>query len=215
MHRSTVPAAWQGASSLTALPRTMYACSNVDGDRISTVKQLDQIAQRPPLRAGRSDNGATIAAPRTARGIETCERLVKAGLTEFAFHGYVAARVESITDRAGVGYGTFYRYFKNKAALIAQVADEVYADTSRRPRARHRAGDRYASASSMTTWARSVPTRFTATHCACSTRPLAPTRRLPARSRDCRSATSSATLRSSPPRPGTTRSPTRIRSPYS
>jgi AcrR family transcriptional regulator len=95
---------------------------------MSTVKQSDRIAQRPPLRAGRSDNGATIAGPRTARGIETRERLVKAGLAEFALHGYVAARVESITERAGVGYGTFYRYFKNKAALIAQVADEVYSD---------------------------------------------------------------------------------------
>lgn len=68
------------------------------------------------------------AAPRTARGIETCERIVKAGLAEFALHGYVAARVESITERAGVGYGTFYRYFASKAALIAQVADEVYSD---------------------------------------------------------------------------------------
>jgi AcrR family transcriptional regulator len=68
------------------------------------------------------------AVPRTTRGLETRDRLVEAGLVEFANRGYVAARVESITARAGVGYGTFYRYFSNKADLIAYVADEVYSD---------------------------------------------------------------------------------------
>lgn len=53
---------------------------------------------------------------------------MEAGLVEFARHGYVAARVESITAHAGVGYGTFYRYFSSKADLIAHVADDVYSD---------------------------------------------------------------------------------------
>jgi AcrR family transcriptional regulator len=66
--------------------------------------------------------------PTTSRGRETKDRLVAAGLAEVAQHGYVAARVEAITERAGVGYGTFYRYFSNKADLIAHVADEVYSD---------------------------------------------------------------------------------------
>lgn len=99
---------------------------------MSTVEQSERISQSPPRRPQERDNGASrsavLSAPRTARGIETCKRLVEAGLAEFALHGYVAARVESITERAGVGYGTFYRYFKSKAALIGQVADEVYAD---------------------------------------------------------------------------------------
>ena len=68
------------------------------------------------------------AVPRTARGIETRERIVEAALTEFAKHGYVAARVESITELASVAYGTFYRYFSNKADLVAHVAEDVYSD---------------------------------------------------------------------------------------
>ncbi len=99
---------------------------------MSTVEQSDRTTHSPARGSRRGESGASraavTAAPRTARGIETCERLVKAGLAEFALHGYVAARVEAITERAGVGYGTFYRYFSSKAALIAQVADEVYAD---------------------------------------------------------------------------------------
>ncbi len=96
------------------------------------MRHSDETAPSParsPRRAHRDATPKVVpAAPRTARGIETCERLVKAGLAEFALHGFVAARVESITERAGVGYGTFYRYFASKAALVAQVADEVYSD---------------------------------------------------------------------------------------
>lgn len=40
----------------------------------------------------------------------------------------MAARVEAITSRAGVGYGTFYNYFSSKGDLISAVADDVYGE---------------------------------------------------------------------------------------
>lgn len=47
-------------------------------------------------------------------------------MEEFGSVGYVAARVEAITARAGFGYGTFYNYFASKVDLIRTVADDVY-----------------------------------------------------------------------------------------
>ena len=89
----------------------------------------DRGPQRLPKPAERRHRRARRpAVPKTARGLDTRERIIEAGLTEFARHGYVAARVEAITARAGVGYGTFYRYFTNKADLIAHIADNVYTD---------------------------------------------------------------------------------------
>ena len=96
---------------------------------MSTVDKFDQVPQnspRSPLRRHPDVSGAAV--PRTARGIETRERIVETALIEFAKHGYVAARVESITESAGLAYGTFYRYFSNKADLIAHVAEDVYSD---------------------------------------------------------------------------------------
>ena len=40
--------------------------------------------------------------------------------------GYQAARVEEITTLAGVGYGTFYKYFRNKQDVLEAVMEEVY-----------------------------------------------------------------------------------------
>lgn len=66
--------------------------------------------------------------PNTRHGWATRERIVEAALQEFLEHGYVRARVESITARAGVGYGTFYRYFTSKVDLIRDLAEEVYGE---------------------------------------------------------------------------------------
>ncbi len=49
-------------------------------------------------------------------------------MEEFGAVGYVAARVEAITGRAGLGYGTFYNYFSSKVDLIRAVADQVYGE---------------------------------------------------------------------------------------
>ncbi len=66
--------------------------------------------------------------PSTPRGLATRRRLIEAALQEFAERGYVGARVEAITRLAGLSYGTFYRYFTNKADLIRALADQVYGE---------------------------------------------------------------------------------------
>lgn len=66
--------------------------------------------------------------PVTAQGESTRRRLLDAALQDFLARGYVGARVEEITRRAGVAYGTFYRYFDSKSDAIRALADEVYRD---------------------------------------------------------------------------------------
>jgi AcrR family transcriptional regulator len=66
--------------------------------------------------------------PVTRQGKTTRDALVRAALAEFAEHGYVGARVEQITARADVGYGTFYKYFASKRDLVRAVMKDVYDD---------------------------------------------------------------------------------------
>jgi AcrR family transcriptional regulator len=66
--------------------------------------------------------------PVTPRGRETRAAIVRAAFDEFAEHGYVGARVGQITSRAGVGYGTFYKYFASKRDLVRLVMRDVYDD---------------------------------------------------------------------------------------
>jgi AcrR family transcriptional regulator len=79
------------------------------------------MAETAELESGR-------AKPLTPRGEGTRDALIKAALMEFAGHGYAGARVEQITSRAGVGYGTFYKYFASKSDLVRTVMKEVYDD---------------------------------------------------------------------------------------
>ncbi|MBI2764822.1 MAG: TetR/AcrR family transcriptional regulator [Chloroflexi bacterium] len=66
--------------------------------------------------------------PLTARGEATRDALIAATLAEIAELGYAGARVEQITARAGVGYGTFYKYFASKSDLVRTVMKEIYED---------------------------------------------------------------------------------------
>src|SRR5260221_74488 len=58
------------------------------------------------------------------------EDIVEAALEQFHSHGYNAAGVKDITDRAGVPKGSFYNHFDSKEAL-AVVALERYAERRR------------------------------------------------------------------------------------
>lgn len=66
-----------------------------------------------------------------ARGQRTMRRLIDAGITVFARHGYHAARVDDIVKAAKTSHGTFYLYFSSKedllAAVVADVAEELAA----------------------------------------------------------------------------------------
>jgi AcrR family transcriptional regulator len=68
------------------------------------------------------------AQPVTPQGKDTRAVVIRAALAEFAQHGYVGARVEHITAQAGVGYGTFYKYFASKRDLVRAVLKDVYDD---------------------------------------------------------------------------------------
>src|SRR5260370_32402330 len=58
------------------------------------------------------------------------EDIVEAALEQFHSHGYNAAGVKDITDRAGVPKGSVYNHFDSKEAL-AVVALERYAERRR------------------------------------------------------------------------------------
>lgn len=64
-------------------------------------------------------------APRTAKGVETRRRLLEAAEAVFAELGYADASVTRITDRAGVGQGTFYLYFESKLSLFEELVEDL------------------------------------------------------------------------------------------
>lgn len=65
--------------------------------------------------------------PRTARGTRTRARLLAAAEEVFASAGYHDASIVKITERAGIGLGTFYLYFAGKQEIFDQVVDDLNA----------------------------------------------------------------------------------------
>lgn len=59
--------------------------------------------------------------PATARGEATRQRLLEAAELEFGEKGFTKASVSSITQRAGVGQGTFYLYFPSKEDTLREL----------------------------------------------------------------------------------------------
>lgn len=64
-------------------------------------------------------------------------RITRARLLEAACHimsdgGVDAAKIKDITDRADVGFGTFYNYFESKDQLASQVLDCLIYNFGRR-----------------------------------------------------------------------------------
>lgn len=82
--------------------------------------------QRIGLDAGR-------AIPVTAQGRVTRDAIIRAALIEIEECGYLDARVENITRCAGVGYGTFYKYFAGKRDLVRAALSEAFEDIFRSP----------------------------------------------------------------------------------
>jgi AcrR family transcriptional regulator len=60
---------------------------------------------------------------RKAASEETRRKLIEAAAEEFATHGVRGARIQAITDRAGVAIGSFYTHFKDKDALFDAIAE--------------------------------------------------------------------------------------------
>ncbi len=59
--------------------------------------------------------------PKTDRGRATRDKLLDAALIEFGERGYHEGSISAITQRAGVGLGTFYVHFKSKEAVFRDL----------------------------------------------------------------------------------------------
>lgn len=73
--------------------------------------------------------------PLGAKAARTRARLLRAARDVFADRGYQASSVGAITERAQVGAGTFYQYFRDRSdvltALVAEGVVQALADIRR------------------------------------------------------------------------------------
>jgi AcrR family transcriptional regulator len=81
-------------------------------------------------RIRRADAPSATGKPLTKRGEATRRKLLEAAEEVFAGLGYHEASIVKITERAGIGLGTFYLYFDSKQ----QIFEELVVDLNRRVR---------------------------------------------------------------------------------
>lgn len=60
--------------------------------------------------------------PRTSKGERTRAKLLESAKAVFEEHGFAAARISDIAERAGLSYGAFYHYFPSKEETFREVA---------------------------------------------------------------------------------------------
>lgn len=63
--------------------------------------------------------------PRTRRGRETREAILRAAETVIGEQGYAAASISDITRAAGIAQGTFYIYFDGKEDVFRELVTEM------------------------------------------------------------------------------------------
>mgnify|MGYP002622730605 CR=1 FL=1 len=73
--------------------------------------------------------GGSRMGPKTERGRRTLRKLLDAAGEEFGARGYHETAISSITQRAGVGLGTFYVYFKSKQEVFEALVADMGART--------------------------------------------------------------------------------------
>lgn len=78
----------------------------------------------------RADPQAPGAPRRNKRGLATQQKLLEAAEAVFAELGYHDASIVKITERAGIGMGTFYLYFDSKRTIF----EALVIDLNRRVR---------------------------------------------------------------------------------
>ena len=85
----------------------------------------------------KTENGAGHATPEgrvERRRRATCARLLEAAYDVMTEFGVDDAKIKDITDRADLGFGTFYNYFQTKDEIAGQVLDCIIDDLARRNR---------------------------------------------------------------------------------
>lgn len=75
---------------------------------------------------------AEVAGRRARRMASTRREILLAGRALFSEKGLYESRVEEITERADIGKGTLYRYFRSKEVLILAVVEAGFDDLRRR-----------------------------------------------------------------------------------
>ena len=63
--------------------------------------------------------------PLGRKAAETRARLLRAAYEVFAERGFQGSTVGAITERAGVGAGTFYQYFRDRSDVLAALVSEA------------------------------------------------------------------------------------------
>lgn len=63
--------------------------------------------------------------PVTKKGTATRKAIIDAAEVVFAEQGYADASIARITDRAGVGQGTFYLYFASKLEVFEELVEDL------------------------------------------------------------------------------------------
>lgn len=109
---------------LALYPATPPAALAVGAARTSS-----RIRPRPtpvvvPLRAERGAPWSARFAGRSERALVTVGRLLDAGAAVFANQGYFDSSVDEILKQAGVGRGTFYKYFNDRLDVLSVLAVE-------------------------------------------------------------------------------------------
>ncbi len=69
--------------------------------------------------------------PKTVKGQENLDKIMNTAIEIIAEKGFNNASVNEITFRAGVSYGLFYLYFKNKDELLVQLIKSLNHDLRR------------------------------------------------------------------------------------
>ncbi len=70
--------------------------------------------------------------PKTKRGEATFDKILEAAEEVFGEKGYHEASVTAITERAGIGNGTFYLYFKTKKDVFQQLIEHLHYNIKQR-----------------------------------------------------------------------------------
>lgn len=63
--------------------------------------------------------------PKTSRGQETLEKILKASEMLFGERGYYNTTISEITREADIALGTFYLYFKDKLSVFRFLVEEL------------------------------------------------------------------------------------------
>ena len=117
---------------LSVLSIKSLCCAGLLSRASKTVGEMGMVEKhkfgvRVAASANDPDEGRIAKRRRTTRA-----NLLQAAYEVMSEVGVDAAKIKDITDRADVGFGTFYNYFETKDVLANQVLDALIDDYGRR-----------------------------------------------------------------------------------